>query len=225
MKVVAFERSKQGTGASRRLRHAGKTPGIIYGGEDAPQLIELDHNALWHAVQKEAFHSSILNLEVAGNTTRVLLRAVQYHPYKAQVLHVDFQRITAGQKLQTKVPFAFIGEEESEAVKIDHCIINRIFNEIDVSCLPKDLPESIEVDLSNMAKGDVILLSQITLPEGVEAVVRAGEEDPVIVSVTAPKGGSTDDEDAAEGEGEEGAAEGTEAADGEAPAEDKKDDA
>lgn len=195
MKVVAFERSEQGTGASRRLRRAGKAPGIIYGGKEAPQLIELDHNALWHAVQKEVFHSSILNLEIAGNTTRVLLRAVQYHPYKPQVLHVDFQRITAGQKIQTKVPLTFIGEENSEAVKIDHCLINRIFNEIDVSCLPKDLPESIDVDLSHVVKGDTVLLSQITMPNGVEAVVRVGEEDPVIVSVAAPKVSTADNDD------------------------------
>lgn len=205
MKVVAFERSEQGTGASRRLRRAGKAPGIIYGGKEAPQLIELDHNALWHAVQKEVFHSSILNLEIAGNITRVLLRAVQYHPYKPQVLHVDFQRITAGQKIQTKVPLTFIGEENSEAVKIDHCLINRIFNEIDVSCLPKNLPESIEVDLSHVVKGDTVLLSQITMPNGVEAVVRVGEEDPVIVSVAAPKV-STADSDDINTEGSENAA-------------------
>ncbi len=228
MKVIAFERSKQGTGASRRLRRAGKTPGIIYGGEDAPQLIELDHNELWHAVQKEAFHSSILDLEVAGNSTRVLLRAVQYHPFKPQVLHIDFQRITAGQKIHTKVPLAFVGEEESEAVKVEHCLINRIFNELEISCLPKDLPESIEVDLSNMAKGDVILLSQIVLPDGVEALPLTGEDDPVIVSVTEPKVDTSKDDEAAEAEteGEASAEEGDAAApEAEKPEQDKKDDA
>ena len=105
MKVVAFERPKQGSGASRRLRNAGKTPGIIYGGEDAPQLIELDHNALWHALKKEAFHASVLEMEVAGKTSKVLVRDVQYHPYKQLVLHIDFQRVSSKQKVHIKVPF------------------------------------------------------------------------------------------------------------------------
>ena len=109
MKVVAFERAKQGTGASRRLRNAGKAPGIIYGGTAEPQLIELDHNALWHALKKEAFHSSVLQLEVAGKTSQVVLRDVQYHPYKQQVLHVDFQRVSATEKLHFKVPLHFLG--------------------------------------------------------------------------------------------------------------------
>ena len=203
MKVVAFERAKQGTGASRRLRNAGKAPGIIYGGAAEPQLIELDHNALWHALKKEAFHSSVLDLEVAGKTTQVLLRDVQYHPYKQQVLHVDFQRVSAKEKLHTKVPLHFLGEEESAAVKLEHCLISHIMTELEVSCLPANLPEFVEVDLSKLVKGDTLKLSQIALPKGVEAVVH-GEDDPVVVSVVAPKGA-----DEAEGEA---------AAEGEAPA-------
>lgn len=205
MKVVAFERAKQGTGASRRLRNAGKTPGIIYGGEAAPQLIELDHNSLWHALQKEAFHASILELDVAGKSSKVLLRDVQYHPYKPLVLHVDFQRVSSKEKITIKVPVHFTGAEQSDAVKLERCLVNHILNEIEVSCLPADLPEFIEVDLSQVTRGQTIHLSQITLPKGVTAVTH-GSEDPVVVTVSAPKGGVADS--AEEGEAPaEGAAE------------------
>lgn len=203
MKVVAFERAKQGTGASRRLRNAGKAPGIIYGGTAEPQLIELDHNALWHALKKEAFHSSVLRLEVAGKTSQVVLRDVQYHPYKQQVLHVDFQRVSATEKLHFKVPLHFLGENDSPAVKLEQCMVAYIVTELEVSCLPADLPEFIEVDLSKVVKGDVVKLSQIQLPKGVEAIAH-GEEDPVLASVVAPKGAAADEEAA---EGEEPAAE------------------
>mgnify|MGYP000850309246 FL=1 len=189
MKVVAFERPKQGSGASRRLRNAGKTPGIIYGGEDAPQLIELDHNALWHALKKEAFHASVLEMEVAGKTSKVLVRDVQYHPYKQLVLHIDFQRVSSKQKVHIKVPLHFKGEELSDAVKLEHCLVSHILNEIEVSCLPANLPEFIEVDLSTVTKGQTIHLSNITLPKGVTAVSH-GAEDPVLVTVTPPKGGT-----------------------------------
>ena len=203
MKVVAFERAKQGTGASRRLRNAGKTPGIVYGGNADPVAIELDHNALWHALKKEAFHSSVLQLEVAGKTSQVVLRDVQYHPYKQQVLHVDFQRVSATEKLHFKVPLHFLGENDSPAVKLEQCMVAYIVTELEVSCLPADLPEFIEVDLSKVVKGDVVKLSQIQLPKGVEAISH-GEEDPVLASVVAPKGAAADEEAA---EGEEPAAE------------------
>ena len=114
MKFVAFERAKQGTGASRRLRNTGKTPGIVYGAQGQPQLIELDHNALWHALKKEAFHSTILEMELGGKTGKVLLRDVQYHPFKPQVMHVDFQRVDAITRLHMKVPVHYKGAEESE---------------------------------------------------------------------------------------------------------------
>jgi len=110
MKFVAFERAKQGTGASRRLRITGRTPGIVYGGAGEPQLIELDHNALWHALKKEAFHASILDMELGGKSAQVLLRDVQYHPYKQQVLHIDFQRVDANTKMHKKVPLHYSGE-------------------------------------------------------------------------------------------------------------------
>ena len=185
MKFVAFERSKQGTGASRRLRNSGKTPGIVYGGEGQPQLIELDHNALWHALKKEAFHSSILEMELGGNTGKVLLRDVQYHPFKAQVVHVDFQRVDANTRLHMKVPLHFKGAEESQAVKLDHCLVNPVTTELDISCLPGDLPEFIEIDLSGLKKGMSLHLNDITLPKGVKAVTH-GKPNPVIVSVVTP---------------------------------------
>lgn len=182
MKFVAFERAKQGTGASRRLRNVGKTPGIVYGGEGQPQLIELDHNALWHALKKEAFHSSILDMELAGKTAKVLLRDVQYHPFRQQVQHIDFQRVDANTRLHMKVPVHYKGAEESEAVKLDHCLVNPVLTELDISCLPADLPEFIEVDLSGLKKGTSLHLADIQLPKGVKAVTH-GKPNPVLVSV------------------------------------------
>ena len=182
MKFVAFERAKQGTGASRRLRNVGKTPGIVYGGEGQPQLIELDHNALWHALKKEAFHSTILEMEVGGKASKVLLRDVQYHPFKQQVVHVDFQRVDANTRLHMKVPLHYKGAEESQAVKLEHCLVNPVMTELDISCLPGDLPEFIEVDLSGLKKGMSLHLADITLPKGVKAVTH-GKPNPVLVSV------------------------------------------
>ena len=185
MKFVAFERSKQGTGASRRLRNTGKAPGIVYGGEGQPQLIELDHNALWHALKKEVFHSSILEMDLGGKTSKVLLRDVQYHPFRQQVLHIDFQRVDANTRLHMKVPVHYKGAEESEAVKLDHCLVNPVVNDLDVSCLPADLPEFIEVDLSGLKKGQSLHLADIKLPKGVKAVTH-GKPNPVLVSVVVP---------------------------------------
>lgn len=210
MQFVAYERAKQGTGASRRLRNAGKTPGIIYGGEAGPQLIELDHNSLWYALKKEAFHASILDMEIAGKSSKVLLRDVQYHPYKPLVLHIDFQRVSAKEKITIKVPLHFTGAELSDAVKLERCLVNHILNEVEVSCLPADLPEFIEVDLSKVVRGQTVHLSHITLPKGVSAVTHGSAEDPVLVTVSAPKGGvdaGAADEAAAEGAAEEKKAE------------------
>ena len=182
MKFVAFERSKQGTGASRRLRITGKAPGIVYGGTTDAQLIEIDHNALWHALKKEAFHATVLDMEYAGKESKVLLRDVQYHPYKQQVLHIDFQRVDANTRLTMKVPLHFNGEAESQAVKTDNCLVNHVANEIQVVCLPADLPEFIDVDLSGLKKGVSLHVADIKLPKGVKAVIK-GTANPVIVSV------------------------------------------
>ncbi|NTX30955.1 50S ribosomal protein L25/general stress protein Ctc [Burkholderia pyrrocinia] len=202
MKVVAFERQEQGTGASRRLRNAGKTTGIVYGGEAAPQKIELDHNALWHALKKEAFHSSILDLEVAGQSQQVLLRDVQYHPFKQLVLHVDFQRVDAKKKLHTKVPLHFLNAEVSPAVKLSSAIVSHVATEIEIECLPAALPEFLEVDLSKIEAGQSLHAKDITLPNGVALVAHIDAENPVVASATVPAGAVSD----AAGEGETPAA-------------------
>lgn len=187
MKFVAFERAKQGTGASRRLRNAGKVPGIVYGGEGEPQLIELDHNALWQAIKKETFHSTVLDMELAGKTAKVLLRDLQIHPFKQQILHIDFQRVSAKQKIHMKIPLHYSGEEESNAVKIDKALVNHILNELEVSCLPADLPEAINIDLSKLEKGATLTLKDIAVPKGVEPVLHGHTaEDTVLVSVVMP---------------------------------------
>jgi large subunit ribosomal protein L25 len=196
MKLVAFERAKQGTGASRRLRITGRTPGIVYGGATEPKQIELDHNALWHALKKEAFHSSVLEMELAGSTHQVLLRDVQMHPYKQLVLHIDFQRVDANTKLHMKVPLHYSGDENSPAVKTEGCIANHVITEIEVLCLPADLPEFIAVDLSGLKKGVSLHLADITLPKGVTAVTR-GKNNPVLVSVVAVAGAEVPAADAA----------------------------
>jgi len=185
MKFVAYERAKQGTGASRRLRISGKTPGIVYGGEGQPQLIELDHNALWHALKKEAFHSSILEMEVNGAASKVLLRDVQYHPYRPMVQHVDFQRVDARTRMTVKVPLHFKGEEESAAVKLGHNLVNHVMTEIEVSCLPADLPEFIEVDLSSLANNATLHVNDIKLPKGLKYISH-GKGNPVVVSAVPP---------------------------------------
>ncbi len=196
MKFVAFERAKQGTGASRRLRITGRTPGIVYGGAAEPQLIELDHNALWHALKKEAFHSSVLDMELNGAENKVLLRDVQMHPYKQQILHIDFQRVDATTKLHMKVPLHFVGEENSPAIKTDGCIANHVVTEIDVLCLPSDLPEFITVDLSGLHKGMSLRLADISLPKGVSAVTH-GKNNPVVVSAVVVAAAETPAPDAA----------------------------
>jgi large subunit ribosomal protein L25 len=188
MKFVAFERAKQGTGASRRLRITGRTPGIVYGGVAAPLTIELDHNALWHAIKKEAFHASVLDMELNGTEHKVLLRNVQMHPFKQLILHIDFQRVDATTKLHMKVPLHFSGDENSAAVKTDGCIANHVLTEIEVLCLPGDLPEFIAVDLSGLKKGASLHLADITLPKGVTAVPHGGNRNPVLVSVVAIAG-------------------------------------
>jgi large subunit ribosomal protein L25 len=186
MQFVAFERAKQGTGASRRLRNTGRAPGIVFGGEAAPVTIELDHNALWHALKKETFHASILDMDLAGTVHKVLLRDVQYHPYKPQVLHVDFQRVDDKTRLHKKVPLHFINADESEAVKTDRCVINHVMTEIEVECLAKQLPEFIEVDLANVKKGDTIHARELVMPKGIKRVTH-GRTNLTVATVVPPK--------------------------------------
>jgi len=183
MKFVAFERTLQGTGASRRLRNADKVPGIVYGAGQ-PAMIELDHNALFFALKKEAFHSSILEMELAGKTEQVLLRDYQMHAFRPIVLHVDFQRVDATTKITKKVPLHFVGEENSPAVKTDKCLVNHVVTDIQIQCLASQLPEFIEVDLSELQKGQSLHTDDIKLPQGAK-IVTHGKKNPVIVSVTA----------------------------------------
>ncbi|WP_277189442.1 50S ribosomal protein L25/general stress protein Ctc [Caballeronia sp. BR00000012568055] len=196
MKVVAFERSKQGTGASRRLRNSGKTPGIVYGGASDVQLVELDHNALWHALKKEVFHSSILDLEIAGKSQQVLLRDVQYHPFKQYVLHVDFQRVDAKKKLHTKVPLHFMNQETNPAVKLSGAVISHVITELEVECLPADLPEFLEIDLAKIEAGQTMHAKDIKLPKGVSLVLSVETENPVVASATIPAAVVSEESDA-----------------------------
>ena len=161
---TAFVRTQEGRGASRRMRRTGKAPGIVYGGTVAPQPIELDHNALFHALRNEAFHASILTMTIDGAATKVLLRDVQMHPFKNEILHVDFQRIDENKKIHVKVPLHFSNGENSPAVKESGAIVSHVKTELDIACLPKDLPEFIEVDLSELAVGQSIHVSGMKLP-------------------------------------------------------------
>ena len=192
MKFVAFERAKQGTGASRRLRNTGRTPGIVFGGSAEPTAIELDHNALWFTLQKEAFHASLLEMELNGKTEIVLLRDVQYHPFKQLVLHVDFQRVDAKTRLHKKVPLHFINGETSPAVKLDRSVVNNVMTELEVECLATDLPEHIEIDLGESVKGSTLHVTDLKLPKGIKAVTH-GKKNQTVVTFTAPPGGYTAD--------------------------------
>ncbi len=185
MKVIAFNRTLQGTGASRRLRIAGQTPGIIYGGVDAPVMITLDHNALYHALKKEVFHSSILDMEIDGKTQQVLLRDFQVHAFKQLVLHADFQRVDASTKIEMKVALHFINADVSPAVKLHAATISHVLAELQVSCLPGDLPEFITVDLSSIDVGHSIHVADLVLPKGV-TVVTHGSNKTVATALVPP---------------------------------------
>ena len=185
MKFTAYERTLQGTGASRRLRNAAKVPGIVYGA-GTPEMIELDHNALFFALKKEAFHSSILEMGLGTKTEKVLLRDFQMHPYKPMVLHIDFQRVDDTTKVRKKVPLHFNGEENSPAVKTDKCLVSHVRLDLEIECLAAQLPEFITIDLSGLTKNQSLHASDLTLPEGIKAMKR-GTQNPVIVAVTVPK--------------------------------------
>jgi large subunit ribosomal protein L25 len=185
MKFTAYERTLQGTGASRRLRNANKVPGIVYGG-GAPAMIELEHNPLFFALKKEAFHSSILEMELAGSTQKVLLRDFQMHAWKPIVMHVDFQRVDETTRLHKKVPLHFVGEENSPAVKTDHCLVSHVRNDLEIECLAAQLPEFVTIDLSGLVKNQSLHVSDLKLPEGIKAV-KHGTLNPVIVAVTLPR--------------------------------------
>ena len=191
-KVVATRRSTQGSSASRFLRRNGKLPGIVYGGKGGAVSIEMDHNPILLALKVESFHSSILDLEVDGKSEQVLLRDFQMHAYKPLVLHIDFQRVDANTALHTKVPLHFVGQESCPAVKLDGAVINHVLNEVEVSCLPKDLPSFIEVDLSGLTIGHSIHINDIKLPAGVTIVLH-GQDNPVVATAAKVGGSAADD--------------------------------
>ncbi|KAK49957.1 ribosomal protein L25, Ctc-form [Bordetella bronchiseptica 980-2] len=198
MKFNATARSVQGSSASRRLRRAGRVPAIVYGGTAAPLNIELDHNEIYHALRKEEFHASILNMVIeGGKTEEVLLRSVQWHAYKPQVMHVDFQRVDANQALHTKVPLHFINAEVSPAVKLSGAIISHVLTELDITCLPALLPQFIEVNLGDLLGGGSIHLADIKLPKGVTFNAHGGDTNPLIAAAVVKGGGAADEGDAA----------------------------
>ena len=186
MEFTAFPRKAEGRGANRRMRRAGKAPGIVYGGTQAPESIELDHNALFHALRNEKFHASILSMSLDSKVTKVLLRDVQMHPFKNEILHVDFQRVEENRKIHMKVPLHFENGETSPAVKVSGAIVSHVVTELDVTCLPKDLPEFIRVDLSNLDVGHSVHVSALELPPGV-TVATKGKVDPVVAAAVVPK--------------------------------------
>ncbi len=196
IEVSAKKRELQGTGASRRLRNAGKVPGIVYGGDANPMNIELDHKDLAQNLSREAFHASILTLDLEGKKEAVLLRSFNMHPFKLQVQHIDFQRVSKDRKIHMKVPLHFVNAEQSQAIKEQGGVVSHVLNELNITCLPDDLPEFIEIDLSTATVGYTVHAKDITLPKGVEAVLHK-KENPVVVSVLVPQLAVVEEETAA----------------------------
>ena len=192
----AQARTLQGSGASRRLRRAQKVPGIIYGGSAAPEVIEIDHNDLLLALRKEAFHSSVISIKLDGKTQSVLLRDSQMHAYKPLVLHVDFLRVDTTHAIHQKVPLHFINADVAPGVKLSGGAVSHAMTEVDVSCLPQDLPTFIEVDLKDLHAGQTLHVSQLVYPQGVKPVMH-GSDDPMVVAITSKRATA---EEGAEGE-------------------------
>ena len=196
IEVNAQKRTKQGTGASRRLRREGKTPGIVYGGKQPAVVIELDHNSLYHQLRQEAFHASVLTLNLEGAKEQVLLRSVNMHPFRIEVQHIDFQRVLADVKIQMKVPLHFINAEQSPGVKLSGGIVSHVMSDLEIRCLPADLPEFIEVDLSEITVGHSIHVRDLKLPKGVESLLRGGDN-PAVVTAQIPRAAIAEEEAAA----------------------------
>lgn len=193
----ATKRDGQGTGASRRLRHTGNIPGILYGNTAAPQSISMDHNEMFQLLRKEAFHASVLTINLEGAKELCLLRDVQRHPYRPVVLHLDFQRVDPTHVLHKKIPLHFINGDIAPGVKTQGGLVSHVMNEVEVKCLPADLPEFITVDLKEMVAGHSLHTSELVLPKGVEVVHHHGKTDAVVASITVKGGKAADDEAAA----------------------------
>jgi len=191
--ITAQIRQQRGTGASRRLRRHGKVPGVVYGAAEAAVAIELEHNALYHALREERFHASVLNLKINNQGEAVLLRDVQYHSFKPLVLHVDFQRINAQEKIHIKVPLHFTHADNCPGVKLAGGTVSHITTEIEIACLPNALPEFIEVNLAELKAGQSVHLDQIQAPEGVEFPALMRGENPTLASVIGVKAEASSD--------------------------------
>ncbi len=187
IEISATSRKAQGTGASRRLRKTGRVPGIVYG-EREPTLIDLDHNNLYHALRKESFHASVLTLELDGKKEQVLLRDFNMHPFRQQVQHIDFQRVDKNKKIHMKVPLHFLNAETSIGVKESGGIVSHVMNDLNIACLPDDLPEFIEVDLSSLSLSHSIHVSDIKLPKGIEVAGHGHVGEAVVATVQIPRG-------------------------------------
>jgi large subunit ribosomal protein L25 len=187
IEISADKRVLRGKGASRRLRGCGKVPGIIYGGENQAQAIELDHNNLYHKLKLEAFHASILSIDLGGKKEQVLLRDLQMHPFKLQVLHIDFQRVDQSKKIHMKVPLHFVNAEVSPGVKLSGGIVSHVFTELDISCLPKDLPEFIEVDLIDLSANNSVHLKDLKMSPGVEIPALTKGGNPAVATIVIPR--------------------------------------
>ncbi|MGH8618992.1 MAG: 50S ribosomal protein L25/general stress protein Ctc [Burkholderiales bacterium] len=198
MEFTAYPRTVEGTGASRRLRRTGKVPGIVYGSTQKAEPIEVDQLALLRHLKLEAFHASILDMKLDGKTTPVLLRDVQRHPFKSQILlHVDFQRVDKSKKIHMKVPFHFVNQDICPGVKVGGGVVNHIMNEVDIQCLPDDLPEFLEVDLGKLELGHAFHVNDLALPKGVEIIARLKKENPAVALVHVPKVIAAEEEAAA----------------------------
>jgi len=197
IEVVAYPRTVQGTGASRRLRASGRVPGVIYGANKPAQAVELDQNALLRHIKREAFHASILDMTVDSAKESVLLRDFQMHPWKQMVLHVDFQRIDRAKKIHMSVPLHFKNAEENPGVKLGGGVVNHVMNEIEVQCLPDDLPEFIEVDLKDLQLGHSLHVTELVMPAGVEPLTKLAHDNPAVVTVQLPRVVAAEDEAAA----------------------------
>ena len=187
IEISATSRKAQGTGASRRLRKAGRVPGIIYG-ESEPALIDMDHNDLFHSLRKETFHASVLTLDLDGKKEQVLLRDFQMHPFRQQVQHIDFQRVAKDKKIHMKVPLHFINADIAPGVKLNGGIVSHVMNDLNITCLPVDLPAFIEVDLATLAMGHSIHVSDLKLPKGVAVAGHGHVGDAVVATVQIPRG-------------------------------------
>ncbi len=198
--IKATARNDEGKGASRRLRHAGFVPAVVYGAGQAPQSIQIEHNTILLSAKHEWFFSSVLDLNVDGTVQKVLVRDWQKHPYKLQMLHMDFQRVDENKAIHVNVPVHFLNQEKSAAAKTSGVVISHNLTEVEVSCLPKDLPEFIELDLADLKPGDIVHLSQLKLPKGVEIVSLHLGADHDIAVVTANTVKEEAEEAPAEGE-------------------------